>query len=63
MPLIYIRDFLGHSELSTTEIYAQCDSRAIRKAIERSNGVAIDVEEPVWGHDADILRWLESLSE
>ena len=45
------------------QIYAQCDSGAIRKAVERSNGVTIDVEEPAWEHDADILRWLESLSE
>ena len=29
VPLIYIRDFLGHSE-----IYARCDSEQKRKAIE-----------------------------
>ena len=63
VPLIYIRDFLGHSELSTTEIYAQCDSGAIRKAVEKSTGVTVDIEEPIWEHDANILRWLESLSE
>lgn len=34
VPLIYIRDFLGHSEISTTEIYARCDSEQKRKAIE-----------------------------
>ena len=33
VPLIYIRDFLGHSEISTTEIYARCDSEQKRKAI------------------------------
>jgi len=32
--LIYIRDFLGHSEISTTEIYARYDSEQKRKAIE-----------------------------
>ena len=32
--MIYIRDFLGHSEISTTEIYARCDSEQKRKAIE-----------------------------
>ena len=63
VPLIYIRDFLGHSELSTTEIYAQCDHGAIRKAIEQSNGVAIDADEPAWERDSDLLRWLESLSD
>lgn len=34
VPLIYIRDFLGHSEISTTEIYARYDSEQKRKAIE-----------------------------
>ena len=36
VPLIYIRDFLGHSEVSTTEIYARCDSEQKRKAIEKA---------------------------
>lgn len=62
VPLIYIRDFLGHAELATTEIYAQCDSRAVREAVERSNGIAVDVEQPVWERDPSLLRWLESLS-
>ena len=34
VPLIYIRDFLGHSEISTTEIYARYDSEQKRKANE-----------------------------
>jgi site-specific recombinase XerD len=62
VPLIYIRDFLGHSELATTEMYAQCDTGAVRKAIERGNKVKVDVEDPVWERDPSLLRWLESLS-
>nr|WP_282434222.1 tyrosine-type recombinase/integrase [Desulfosporosinus sp. BG] len=34
--LIYIRDFLGHSDCSTTEIYARADSEMKRKAIENA---------------------------
>jgi site-specific recombinase XerD len=30
--LIYIRDFLGHSDIKTTEIYARADSELKRKA-------------------------------
>lgn len=62
VPLIYIRDFLGHSEISTTEVYAKCDQSAIREALEKSNGVQVDVEEPAWERDRSLLRWLESLS-
>ncbi|ODA39972.1 hypothetical protein DSBG_3263 [Desulfosporosinus sp. BG] len=34
--MIYIRDFLGHSDCSTTEIYARADSEMKRKAIENA---------------------------
>ena len=32
--VIYIRDLLGHADVSTTEIYARADAEAKRKAIE-----------------------------
>jgi len=32
--LIYIRDLLGHADVSTTEIYARANAEAKRKAIE-----------------------------
>lgn len=32
--LIYIRDLLGHADVSITEIYARADAEAKRKAIE-----------------------------
>ena len=62
VPLIYIRDFLGHKEISTTEVYARCDSAAVRKALENSNRIEIDVMEPIWQRESSTLRWLESLS-
>jgi hypothetical protein len=34
VPLPYIRDLLGHAELSTTEIYARASTEAKRKALE-----------------------------
>ena len=34
MPLPYIRDILGHVDLSTTEIYASASTEAKRKALE-----------------------------
>ncbi|MFN2346008.1 MAG: tyrosine-type recombinase/integrase, partial [Dermatophilaceae bacterium] len=34
--LIYIRDLLGHADVSTTEIYARADAEAKRKAIENA---------------------------
>ena len=34
IPLPYIRDILGHVDLSTTEIYARASTEAKRKALE-----------------------------
>ena len=33
--LIYIRDFLGHESVKTTEIYAKADSAAKEKLLKR----------------------------
>ncbi|EQD56696.1 integrase/recombinase, partial [mine drainage metagenome] len=34
VPLPYIRDILGHVDLSTTEIYARASTEAKRRALE-----------------------------
>ena len=34
--VIYIRDLLGHADVSTTEIYARADAETKRKAIENA---------------------------
>lgn len=62
VPLIYIRDFMGHADVSTTEVYARCEASEVRAALERSARIDIEVEEPVWQRDGSILGWLESLS-
>ena len=63
VPLIYIRDFLGHADVTTTEVYAKCEASEIRAALEKSGGIDVEVEEPVWQREDGILRWLESLSQ
>ena len=37
IPLSYIRDFLGHSSVETTSIYAHADSEVIEKALATVN--------------------------
>ena len=59
--LVYIRDLLGHSDISTTEIYARADEKMKRKALmEAYNSPASD-ELPTWKKDKDLLDWLKSL--
>ena len=59
--LIYIRDFLGHEDIKTTEIYAKCDSELKRQAIENAYQDLIDSNLPDWNKDAALLDWLSSL--
>lgn len=59
--LIYIRDFLGHVNISSTEIYARADSELKRKALESAY---IDLgfgELPAREKDGDLMNWLQNL--
>jgi integrase/recombinase XerD len=59
--LIYIRDFLGHVDLKTTEIYARTDTETKRKAIENAYPDLIDGNLPDWSKDQVLLTWLSEL--
>lgn len=58
--IVYIRDFLGHSSVTTTEIYAKANVEMKRRAVEAaSSNLAIEgmysAEEK-----SDLLAWLKS---
>lgn len=59
--LIYIRDFLGHTDIKTTEIYARVDTEVKRQALENAYPNLVDSELPDWSNDADLMSWLSSL--
>lgn len=59
--LIYIRDFLGHVDLKTTEIYARTDSETKRKAIENVYPEIVSSDMPDWTKDEGLLSWLSDL--
>jgi site-specific recombinase XerD len=61
--LIYIRDFLGHSDCSTTEVYARADSEMKRKAIENAYQDLIPEGLPKWEEDGGLMKWLNSICE
>ena len=42
--LVYIRDFLGHSSITTTEIYARANPEIKRKAIEEASASILPEE-------------------
>jgi integrase/recombinase XerD len=59
--LIYIRDFLGHVDLKTTEVYARTDTETKRKAIEQAYPDLVDPQLPDWNQDQALLSWLSEL--
>ena len=59
--LNYIRDFLGHVNVETTEVYAKADAEMKRKALEKAN---IDVpleNQTSWQKNENLMAWLQSL--
>jgi len=57
--LVYIRDFLGHESVQTTEIYARADSKQKREAIEKAYVNIIKKETPTWIENNNLLEWLK----
>jgi len=60
--LVYIRDFLGHESVQTTEIYARADSKQKREAIEKAYVNIIKKETPAWIENNNLLEWLKSFN-
>ena len=64
--IIYIRDFLGHESIKTTEIYAKADSKNKREALDAAYSAAVDdsnVPKSSWNDDNDLMWFLKKLCE
>lgn len=57
--LIYIRDFLGHSSVTTTEIYAKTNPEIKRKAIEKHSENLTKRVHYTREQKDDLLEWLK----
>jgi len=63
VPLVIIRDLLGHVDVKTTEVYARADLEMKRRALEttaKSPG-APATPTPTWREDRELLAWLTAL--
>ena len=60
IPIVYIRDFLGHEDISTTMIYARADSRKKNEAINNLAPKLIEENYVDWNKDKDLLDFLNS---
>lgn len=62
--LVYIRDLLGHADVSTTEIYARADEHFKRQALLLAYpSPTPEPEIPAWQKDINLLDWLKNLGK
>lgn len=61
--LIYIRDFLGHSSVKTTEIYAKVCTQNKIEALEKVYENLSQTAENDWTNNQDLMEWLINLSK
>ena len=60
VPLEIIRDFLGHVDVKTTQIYARANLEMKRKALEKVADAPLPTI-PSWQQNKTLLDWLHSL--
>ena len=60
--IVYIKDILGHKDITTTQIYARADLNAQKEALSKAK---IHIESPAmsleWSSDTDLMNWLDNL--
>lgn len=59
--LIYIRDFLGHTHVTTTEFYLRVDTELKRSVLEAAYPSTETCTVPDWATDNDLMSWLSAL--
>lgn len=61
--LIYIRDLLGHSSVTTTEIYARVCTANKRAALEKVYENVAENGNDDWLNNKDLMSWLADISK
>lgn len=61
IPLVIIRDFLGHADIATSEVYARADLDMKRRALETLAPTPAARTSGSWQHDSSLLTWLRAL--
>ena len=59
--IVYIRDFLGHSSVTTTEVYARASMKAKREAIEKASAKVMPESAYTPEERSELLEWLKAL--
>jgi site-specific recombinase XerD len=61
VPLVYIRDVLGHVDITNTDIYARADTETKRNALEKVYREITPDKLPDWICDDNLLDYIRNL--
>lgn len=61
--LVYIRDFLGHASITTTEVYARASDKLKQKALSKLNPGIVEKGKTSWQKNSDLLSYLKELQK
>ena len=61
--IIYIRDFLGHSSIRATEVYARIDGEMKRAALAKASNQKISNTKHSWNNDPGLVAWLKEFGK
>jgi site-specific recombinase XerD len=61
--IIYIRDFLGHTNIKATEIYARADGEMKRIALSKAGQEKISPNNASWSNDTGLVAWLKAFGK
>ena len=57
--IVYIRDFLDHEDLATTQIYAKANPETKRVTLESAYRDEHTPQPPSWNNDPDLIKYLK----
>lgn len=60
VPLAHIKEFLGHANIATTNVYATADNQMVREALQKAASVTPDPA-PMWKGDDELILQLAGL--
>ncbi len=62
--IIYIKDILGHADITTTQMYLKADMEMKREALEKAKiEISNEAETPSWADDTNLMQWLTELGK
>ncbi len=61
VPLVLIRNILGHVDVRTTEVYAKANLEMKRRALEKAPNGTPAISSHSWQNNKGLLDWLKSL--